>query len=169
MFAWVGSRLQGSGCLRTASFSRWRGRSTTGNGHCSWIKVTASQAVGRNGYSSDTRPSSTAALIKAWGSVTPSEAIATIRWAILAFIAGVGREWSIRLTATSSADLIVVSNSGLKLAGVTIGIYSLPREKRRLAVDREAQVSITLALRNGGLCLRLALHVRHRKFWTGVR
>jgi len=82
--------------------------------------------------------------------VTPSEAIATIRWAILAFIAGVGREWSIRLTATSSADLIVVSNSGLKLAGVTIGIYSLPREKRRLAVDREAQVSITLALRNGG-------------------
>src|SRR4029077_14095494 len=85
------------------------------------------QAVGRNGYSSDTRPSSTAALIKAWGSVTPSEAIATIRWAILAFIAGVGREWSIRLTAMSSADLIVVSNSGLKLASVTIGIYSLPR------------------------------------------
>jgi hypothetical protein len=82
------------------------------------------QAVGRNGYSSDTRPSSTAALIKAWGSVTPSEAIATIRWAILAFIAGVGREWSIRLTAMSSADLIVVSNSGLKLASVTIGIYS---------------------------------------------
>jgi hypothetical protein len=76
------------------------------------------------GYSSDTRPSSTAALIKAWGSVTPSEAIATIRWAILAFIAGVGREWSIRLTAMSSADLIVVSNSGLKLASVTIGIYS---------------------------------------------
>src|SRR5215216_2127712 len=130
------------------------------------LRVTA---VGRNGYSSDTRPSSTAALIKAWGSVTPSEAIATIRWAILAFIAGVGREWSIRLTATSSADLIVVSNSGLKLAGVTIGIYSLPREKRRLAVDREAQVSITLALRNGGLCLRLALHVRPRKFWTAVR
>jgi len=92
-----------------------------------------------------------------------------IRWAILAFIAGVGREWSIRLTATSSADLIVVSNSGLKLAGVTIGIYSLPREKRRLAVDREAQVSMTLGLRNGGLCLRLASHVRHRKFWTGVR
>jgi hypothetical protein len=56
--------------------------------------------------------------------VTPSEAIATIRWAILAFIAGVGREWWIRLTATSSADLIVVSNSGLKLTGVTIGIYS---------------------------------------------
>ena len=101
--------------------------------------------------------------------MTPSEAIATIRWAILAFIAGVGREWSIRLTATSSADLIVVSNSGLKLAGVPIGIYSLRREKRQLAVDREAQVSITLALRNGGLCLRLALHVRHRKFWTGVR
>jgi hypothetical protein len=99
--------------------------------------------------------------------VTPSEAIATIRWAILAFIAGVGREWWIRLTATSSADLIVVSNSGLKLAGVTIGIYSLHREKRGLAVDRGAQVSITLALRNGGLCL--ALHVRHRKFWTGVR
>ncbi len=100
--------------------------------------------------------------------MTPSEAIATIRWAILAFIAGVGREW-FRLTATSSADLIVVSNSGLKLAGVTIGIYSLHREKRGLAVDREAQVSITLALRNGGLCLRLALHVRHRKFWSGVR
>ena len=86
--------------------------------------------------------------------MTPSEAIATIRWAILAFIAGVGREWWIRLTATSSADLIVVSNSGLKLAGITIGIYSLHREKRGLAVDREAQVSITLALRNGGLCLR---------------
>jgi hypothetical protein len=66
------------------------------------FKISGSQAVGRNGYSSDTRPSSTAALIKAWGSVTPSEAIATIRWAILAFIAGVGREWSIRLTAMSA-------------------------------------------------------------------
>jgi hypothetical protein len=136
---------------------------------CDGAKISRSQAVGRNGYSSDTRPSSTAALIKAWGSVTPSEAIATIRWAILAFIAGVGREWSIRLTAMSSADLIVVSNSGLKLASVTIGIYSLPREQCGLAVDREAQVSITLTLPNGGLCLRLALHVRHRKFWTGVR
>src|ERR1700730_1144590 len=91
---------------------------------CDGAKISGSQAVGRNGYSSDTRPSSTAALIKAWGSVTPSEAIATIRWAILAFIAGVGREWSIRLTAMSSADLIVVSNSGLKLASVTIDIYS---------------------------------------------
>ena len=101
--------------------------------------------------------------------MTPSEAIATIRWAILDFIAGVGREWSIRLTATPIADLIVVSNSGLKLAGVTIGVYSLPREKRRLAVDREAQVSTTLALHNCGLCLRLVLHVRHRKFWNGVR
>jgi len=111
---------------------------------CDGAKISGSQAVGRNGYSSDTRPSSTAALIKAWGSVTPSEAIATIRWAILAFIAGVGREWSIRLTAMSSADLIVVSNSGLKLARVTIGIYSLPREQCGLAVDREAQVSITL-------------------------
>lgn len=102
---------------------------------CDGTKVSGSQAVGRNGHFSDTRPSSTAALIKAWGSVTPSEAIATIRWAILAFIAGVGREWSIRLTATSSADLIVVSNSGLKLAGVTVGIYSLPREKCGLAVE----------------------------------
>ena len=134
---------------------------------CDGVKISWSR--GRNGYSSDTRPSSTAALIKAWGSVTPSEAIATIRWAILAFIAGVGREWSIRLTAMSSADLIVVSNSGLELASVTIGIYSLPREQCGLAVDREAQVSITLTLPNGGLCLRLALHVRHRKFWTGVR
>jgi hypothetical protein len=75
--------------------------------------------------------------------VTPSEAIATIRCAILAFIAGVGREWSIRLTATSRADLIVASNSGLKLAGV-FDNCSLPREKCGLAVDRQAQ-SITLS------------------------
>jgi hypothetical protein len=52
--------------------------------------------------------------------------VATIRWAILAFIAGVGREWSSRLTAVSSADLITASNSGLKLAGV-VDINSLPR------------------------------------------
>ena len=41
------------------------------------------------GHAAGTRPSSTAALISACGSVTPSEAVRTIRCAIFALVAGV--------------------------------------------------------------------------------
>ena len=72
-------------------------------------------------HSAGTRPSSTAALVNACKSVTPSEAVLTIRCAIFALVAGVRCDWSMRSTAVFSANLMRISSSGLNFAGGGLG------------------------------------------------
>jgi len=70
-------------------------------------------------HAAGSRPSSTAALVNARKSVTPSEAVLTIRCAIFALVAGVRCDRSMRSTAVFSADLMRITSSGLNFAGGT--------------------------------------------------
>ena len=69
-----------------------------------------------------TRPSSTAALVSARKSVTPSEAVLTIRCAIFALVAGVRCDRSMRSTAVSNADLMRITISGLNFGSCSFCI-----------------------------------------------
>src|ERR1700690_3769400 len=71
------------------------------------------------GHAAGTRPSSTAALVKPCKSATPADAVRTTRCAIFALVAGVRCDGATRSTAASSADFMIATNSGLKLAGGT--------------------------------------------------
>ena len=74
------------------------------------------------GHSAGTRPSSMAALISACKSVTPSEAVLMIRCAIFALVAGVRCDQSMRSTAVFSADLMIITSSGLNFGGGSLCI-----------------------------------------------
>lgn len=77
---WIGTRTSKS---RAVSCRRCRGNSRS-----------VQRDVSR-GHAAGTHPSSTAALINTYKSVTPSEAVRTIRCAIFAFVAGVRFDRSI--------------------------------------------------------------------------
>jgi len=95
------------------------------------------------GHAAGTRPSSTAALISSCGSVTPSEAVRTIRCAIFALVAGVRCDRSIRRTAMSSAVFMILTNSGLKLAGEIFVITGFLKRACRLAAQCDRDASVT--------------------------
>ena len=89
------------------------------------------------GHSAGTRPSSTAALINASKSVTPSEAVLMIRCAIFALVASVRCDWSMRSTAVFSADLMSITSSGLNF-GVAAYAFRDPCEGLPIHCDEDA-------------------------------